>query len=81
MIGQELVRTTGFEPVCFEGSGFKDRCVYQFHHVRGRPRQKRGRFAYGSFNGRLQASQSLNPPAMTISRRPMTEEALESTID
>jgi hypothetical protein len=44
MIGQGLVRTTGFEPVMLLGVGFKDRCVYQFHHVRERPRQKRGRF-------------------------------------
>jgi len=36
---------------------------------------------YGRFNGRLQASQSLNPPAIPISRRSVTEEATESTID
>ena len=28
-----MVGTVGFEPTCRDGGGFKDRCVYRFHHV------------------------------------------------
>jgi hypothetical protein len=27
------VEAAGFEPTCPSGVGFKDRCVYQFHHA------------------------------------------------